>query len=90
MVKSGLVDVVTVSHYRLAVHLITAIFIISIIFWLIINFNLKLNIRFFNFKKRISAIYFINNFYLFTNYNGSICVWFRCWKNISNLAINGE
>ena len=51
MVKSGLVDVVTVSHYRLAVHLITAIFIISIIFWLIINFNLKLNIRFFNFKK---------------------------------------
>ena len=38
MVKSGLVNDVTVSHYRLSIHLIIAFFIISIIFWLIKNF----------------------------------------------------
>tara|TARA_Y100000768_G_scaffold364833_1_gene325612 strand:+ start:4764 stop:5789 length:1026 start_codon:yes stop_codon:yes gene_type:complete len=37
MVKSGLVNVTTVSHYRLSIHLITAILIISCIFWLIKN-----------------------------------------------------
>lgn len=37
MVKSGLVNDVTVSHYRLSIHLFTAILIISIIFWLIRN-----------------------------------------------------
>ena len=41
MVKSGLVNDVTVSHYRLSLHLITAILIISIIFWLINNFRNK-------------------------------------------------
>ena len=41
MDKSGLVNVVTVSHYRLSLHLITAILIISIIFWLINNFKNK-------------------------------------------------
>ena len=34
MVQSGLVHDVTVSHYRLSIHLSTAIIIISIIFWL--------------------------------------------------------
>ena len=37
MVKSGLQNDITVSHYRLSLHLTTAIFIISIIFWLIKN-----------------------------------------------------
>ena len=37
MVKSGLVNNISVSHYRLSIHLITAIVVISIIFWLIIN-----------------------------------------------------
>ena len=37
MVKSGLVNDVTVSHYRLSLHLSTALIIISSIFWLIIN-----------------------------------------------------
>ena len=32
MVQSGLVNDVTVSHYRLSFHLVTAILIISIIF----------------------------------------------------------
>ena len=37
MVKSGLVNVVTVSHYRLSIHLFIAVIIISTIFWLIKN-----------------------------------------------------
>ena len=39
MVKSGLVHDVTVSHYRLSLHLSLALIIISIIFWLILNFQ---------------------------------------------------
>ena len=51
MVKSGLVNDVTVSHYRLSIHLTTAIIIISSIFWLIKNINSKKNIIFFKFTK---------------------------------------
>ena len=50
MVKSGLAHDVTVSHYRLAIHLTTAIFIISIIFWLILNIIKKTNKIFFKLK----------------------------------------
>jgi len=39
MVKSGLVDVPYVSHYRLAVHLILAFIIINYIFWILLNIN---------------------------------------------------
>jgi cytochrome c oxidase assembly protein subunit 15 len=39
MVKSGLVDVPAVSHYRLAIHLIVAFGIMCYIYWLILNFN---------------------------------------------------
>ena len=38
MVKSGLVNDITVSHYRLSIHLTTAFVIISILFWLIRKF----------------------------------------------------
>ncbi len=48
MVKSGLVNNTSVSHYRLSIHLFIAIFIISIIFWLIKNVSDKKNISFFN------------------------------------------
>ena len=48
MVKSGLVNDTTVSHYRLSIHLITAFIIISIIFWLIKNIVSKNNKFFFN------------------------------------------
>ncbi len=52
MVKSGLVDVVTVSHYRLSLHLIFAFLIISAIFWLILN-NKNENLKtFFNFENK--------------------------------------
>ncbi len=50
MVKSGLVNDVTVSHYRLSIHLITAILIISTIYWLIKNIISKKRKIFFNFS----------------------------------------
>ena len=59
MVKSGLVNDVTVSHYRLAIHLTTAIFIISIIFWLILNIIKKTNKNFFKFKIEYSPYIFL-------------------------------
>ena len=53
MVKSGLVNDVTVSHYRLSIHLLMAILIISTIFWLIQNINSKKIKIFLNFQKII-------------------------------------
>ena len=50
MVKSGLVNDVTVSHYRLSIHLSTAIFNYFNDFWLIKNINSNKNKIFFNFK----------------------------------------
>ena len=51
MVKSGLVNDITVSHYRLSIHLSTAILIISIVFWLIKNITSNKNKIFFKFSK---------------------------------------
>ena len=51
MVKSGLVNDVTVSHYRLSIHLSIAILIISIIFWLIKNVTYQKNIAFFKISR---------------------------------------
>ena len=39
MVKSGLVDIPAVSHYRLATHLITAFGLMCYIYWLTLSFN---------------------------------------------------
>ena len=50
MVKSGLTEDITVSHYRLSIHLTTAIIIISSIFWLIMNVRLDNNKAFFKFS----------------------------------------
>ena len=52
MVKSGLVNDVTVSHYRLSLHLSTALIIISSIFWLIINIKNNTHKEFFNVAKK--------------------------------------
>ena len=57
MVESGLFENVSVSHYRLSIHLFIAIIIISSIFWLILNFNENKNKTFFNFNK--SSIFFL-------------------------------
>ncbi len=52
MVKSGLIDVVTVSHFRLSLHLFFAFLIISTIFWLILNNERKKIKSFFDFNKK--------------------------------------
>ena len=51
MVKSGLVNDITVSHYRLSLHLTTALIIISVLFWLLINLYNNKNKYFFKFSK---------------------------------------
>ena len=58
MVKSGLVNNVTVSHYRLSLHLVTALTIISIIFWLLLN--IKNNTQIIIFSILLLFSYFIN------------------------------
>jgi heme a synthase len=50
MVKSGLVNDITVSHYRLSFHLSMAVLIISTIFWLIKNVISNNNKKFFLFS----------------------------------------
>jgi len=50
MVKSGLVNDISVSHYRLSIHLTIAVIIISIIFWLIKNIISKKSKIFFQFS----------------------------------------
>tara|TARA_B100000401_G_C52755568_1_gene695518 strand:- start:115 stop:1155 length:1041 start_codon:yes stop_codon:yes gene_type:complete len=50
MVKSGLVENTTVSHYRLAIHLNLALILFSAIFWYFLNINLKKNVKFFDFR----------------------------------------
>ncbi len=52
MVESGLVNKVTVSHYRLSIHLTMAFIIISIIFWVLINFKRETNKFFFNISQK--------------------------------------
>ena len=42
MVKSGLISNTDVSHYRLALHLTTALIILSVVFWFILG-NLNIN-----------------------------------------------
>ena len=51
MVESGLVDDVTVSHYRLAIHLFTAVIILSILYWSFLNYSNKTTKKFFSFIK---------------------------------------
>ena len=64
MVKSGLVFDVTVSHYRLSLHLTTAIIIISFIFWLLINIINNKDKIFQIYKRIFSISNFINLIFL--------------------------
>ena len=52
MVQSGLTSDVTVSHYRLSIHLSIALIIISVMFWLYLNFKNKTCKHFFNLSKK--------------------------------------
>ena len=51
MVMSGLVNDVTVSHYRLSLHLSLALIIISMIFWMMANIKNRTFKTFFSFSK---------------------------------------
>tara|TARA_B100001093_G_C26712740_1_gene964162 strand:+ start:170 stop:1195 length:1026 start_codon:yes stop_codon:yes gene_type:complete len=59
MVKSGLSNKITVSHYRLSLHLTCAFFIISSIFWVLINFKNKSYKNFFKYEKKNYLFYFL-------------------------------
>ncbi len=50
MVKSGLIENTTVSHYRLAIHLNLAFILFSAIFWYFLNIKNKKNKIFFSIK----------------------------------------
>ncbi len=52
MVKSGLVDNTTVSHYRLAIHLNLALILFSAIFWYFLNIKNNKDKVFFNFRNK--------------------------------------
>jgi len=51
MVMSGLVNDITVSHYRLSLHLSLALIIISMIFWMMANIKNRTFKTFFSFSK---------------------------------------
>jgi len=51
MVKSGLIENTTVSHYRLAIHLNLALILFSAVLWYFLNIRSKSNKIFFDFKK---------------------------------------
>ena len=59
MVKSGLVNNVTVSHYRLSLHLVVAFIILSLIFWVLLNFRDRTFKSFFLLKKDRFFFYFL-------------------------------
>ena len=53
MVESGLVENVSVSHYRLSTHLFLAFIIISFLYWNYLNYKLKYKKNFFNLKNKL-------------------------------------
>ena len=69
MVKSGLVENTTVSHYRLAIHLNIALILFACIFWYFLNIKNNQNKYFFNFLKTVLLNFRIINIY--TNYFGA-------------------
>ncbi len=59
MVQSGLTNNITVSHYRLSLHLGLAFIIISIIFWNLLNLKKDNFKKFFIIKKKNFIFYFL-------------------------------
>jgi cytochrome c oxidase assembly protein subunit 15 len=56
MVKSGLIENITVSHFRLAIHLDLALILFSSIYWYLLNFVNFSNKYFFNFSNKSNFI----------------------------------
>ena len=59
MVTSGLVNDVTVSHYRLSLHLLFAFLILSMLFWCFLNQITRTNKSFINSKVIILKLFFL-------------------------------
>lgn len=53
MVKSGLVDNTSVSHYRLSLHLFIAFSILSSLVWILMNFSINEDIKFFQLSSNV-------------------------------------
>tara|TARA_X000001036_G_C20549464_1_gene753757 strand:- start:76 stop:1101 length:1026 start_codon:yes stop_codon:yes gene_type:complete len=64
MVESGLVNSITVSHYRLSLHLVVAFIIISLIFWTLLNLKEKGSKVFF-INKKINYFFYLLFFLIF-------------------------
>ena len=59
MVKSGLINLTSVRHYRLSLHLGTAILIISIIFWTFLNLTRNTEKKFFSLSDKNFVFMFL-------------------------------
>ncbi len=64
MVQSGLTEKVSVSHFRLSIHLLLAFLILSILFWFLLNHLYKNKIFFSSSNKFLIIKYFIFVLYL--------------------------
>ena len=89
MVKSGLVNDITVSHYRLSLHLTIAILIISIIYWQILILTKNKFKYFFNFQRKIS-LFSSNLFNFFANYFGAFVSGLDAGKIYQTWPLMGE
>ena len=87
MVESGLVNDVTVSHFRLGTHLVTAFILILIIYWCYLNFIFKQSKKLFEINSQNFYLSFFN-INSFSNSFWCLCIRTRCWKSLSNLAFN--
>jgi len=65
MVKSGLTNNVSVSHYRLAIHLFTAFIILSSLIWIFLNYLKKQNKKFFQINSNFFVLKILI-FFIFT------------------------
>ena len=59
MVESGLVNNVTVSHYRLSAHLLFAFLIISLLFWNYLNYSNNIKKKFFSSNNKLIITLYI-------------------------------
>ena len=58
MVKSGLIEFTTVSHFRLSLHLFIAFIILSSLVWTFLNFKTKTNKSFFYNSNKFNSLKF--------------------------------
>ena len=93
MVKSGLINNVDVSHYRLALHLVVALFILSLTFWFILEnlkvqkFAIKINNTFTNFFLILILLQIILGAFL-SGLNGGLL--YNSWPDMNGSFIGDD